>query len=400
MTDMQNPFDDLTNGDMTDGQADGERLDGELLDGELVSDTELADAERFAEILDRMDAGGGVDLDPREDPTLAALTTVAAQLQDNARDATSTPRFESYRARSRDYLLGRIERERAAVAASSAPAAEPAREEPSGLFSVPFLRWTVLAPVASAAAAAVAVLAFVVATDSGASTPLEPQTAAVVDQPAAQPAVTDDADEQDAVEPVAPPPEVVYVFVTLSGEPSPEDLFDQFARAEEIRLPEPVVAVDPEDTAEDAPKATEIAPEPAPAPVAVAPRPEPVSASSGEPLTVAAHRPTPRTVPAQLDHIETLLGELTVKVERRERVPAQLLREITESIAAVAYRIESSPDEVTSAQVVAYINAAADGRVLLAAAVADEADEAALNAARRVAQDGVVVASWHIKYRQ
>ena len=87
-------------------------------------------------------------------------------------------------------------------------------------------------------------------------------------------------------------------------------------------------------------------------------------------------------------------------MERRERVPARLLREITESIAAVAYRIESSPDEVTSAQVVAYINAAADGRVLLAAAVADEADEAALNAARRVAQDGVVVASWHIKYRQ
>ena len=80
-------------------------------------------------------------------------------------------------------------------------------------------------------------------------------------------------------------------------------------------------------------------------------------------------------------------------------MPAQLLREITESIAAVAYRIESRPDEVTHAQVVAYIHAAADGRFLLAAAVADEADEAALNAARRVAQDGVVVAGWYFKYR-
>ena len=394
---MRNPFDDLTNGDTPD----------EFLDGEALDDAELADAERFAEILDLMDAGGGVDLDPREDPTLAALTTVAAQLRDSARDTTSTPRFESYRARSRDYLLGRIERERAAVAASAAPP-EPAREESRGLFGVPFLRWSVLAPVASAAAAAVAVLAFVVATDPGAPAPLEPQTAAVVDPPAAQPVVTDDADEsasadQDGVEPVAEPREVVrYIIVTASDEPSAAELMDQFARATEVRLPQPTVAVAPDDTSEDATEAAEPAPEPEPAPppVVVAPRPAPVSPSNGEPITTATLRPTPRTVPAQLDHIETLLGELTVKVERRERVPARLLREITESIAAVAYRIESSPDEVTSAQVVAYINAAADGRVLLAAAVADEADEAALNAARRVAQDGVVVASWHIKYRQ
>ena len=374
----QNPFDDLTNGDMPD----------ELLDGDLVSDPELADAERFAEILDRMDAGGGVDLDPREDPTLAALTTVAAQLQDNARDATSTPRFESYRARSRDYLLGRIERERAAVAASAAP--EPAREEPSGLFGVPFLRWTVLAPVASAAA--VLVLAFVVATDGGASTPVEPQTAATVDPPAAQPVASDDADTQDAVEPVADlraaALDILDIFETVSNRPSEAELDDLFTRATEVRQPEPTVAVVPDDTPEDAPVAADAAPDPevVPPTVAVAPRP-------------VTQRPTPRTVPAQLDHIETLLSELTVKVDRQEHVPAQLLREITESIAAVAYRIEASPDEVTHAQVVAYIHAAADGRFLLAAAVADEADETALNAARRVAQDGVVVAGWYLKYR-
>ncbi|MXZ63751.1 MAG: hypothetical protein F4Y98_09250 [Chloroflexi bacterium] len=377
----QNPFDDLTNGDMPD----------ELLDGDLVSDAELADAERFAEILDRMDAGGGVDLDPREDPTLAALTTVAAQLQDSARDATSTPRFESYRARSRDYLLGRIERERAAVAASAAP--EPAREEPSGLFGVPFLRWTVLAPVASAAAAAVLVLAFVVATDGGAPTPVEPQTAATVDPPAAQPVAADDADTQDAVEPVGElvevMPDILDIFDTVSNRPSEAELDDLFTRATEVRQPESTVAVAPDDTPEDAPVAADAAPDPE-----VVPPPTVVVAPS--PVT---QRPTPRTVPAQLDHIETLLSELTVKVDRQEHVPAQLLREITESIAAVAYRIEASPDEVTHAQVVAYIHAAADGRFLLAAAVADEADETALNAARRVAQDGVVVAGWYLKYR-
>ncbi len=377
----QNPFDDLTNGDMPD----------ELLEGDLVSDAELADAERFAEILDRMDAGGGVDLDPREDPTLAALTTVAAQLQDSARDATSTPRFESYRARSRDYLLGRIERERAAVAASAAPA-EPAPEEPLGLFGIPLLRWTVLAPVASAAAAAALVLAFVVATDGGATAPVEPQTAARVDPPAAQP-VADDADEQEAVEPVgelrAAALDILDIFETVSNRPSEAELDDLFTRATEVRQPESTVAVAPDDTPEDAPVAADAAPDPE-----VVPPPTVVVAPS--PVT---QRPTPRTVPAQLDHIETLLSELTVKVDRQEHVPAQLLREITESIAAVAYRIEASPDQVTHAQVVAYIHAAADGRFLLAAAVADEADETALNAARRVAQDGVVVAGWYLKYR-
>lgn len=387
MTNMQDPFDDLTNGDMPT-----DPLEGGLRDGELVDETELADAERFAEILDRMEAGGGVDLDPREDPTLAALTTVAAQLQDSARDATSTPRFESYRARSRDYLLGRIERERAAVAASAAPP-EPAREEPSGLFGIPLLRWTVLAPVASAAAAAVAVLAFVVATDGGAVTPVEPQTAALVDPPAAQPVAPDDADEQDAVEPAADlralAPDILGLFETVSNRPSEAELHVQFTRATEVRQPETAVAVVPDDTPEDAPVAAGAAPDPD-----VVPPPTVVVIQ--QPVT---QRPTPRTVPAQLDHIETLLGELTIKVEQQETVPGRLLREITESIAAVAYRIEASPDQVTHAQVVAYIHAAADGRFLLAAAVTDEADEAALSAARRVAQDGVVVAGWYLTYR-
>ena len=89
-----------------------------------------------------------------------------------------------------------------------------------------------------------------------------------------------------------------------------------------------------------------------------------------------------------------------MQVQGERPVPGTLLRELTESIAAVAYHIEATPGDVTSTQVVAYINAAAQGRILLAAAVAEEGNDPALNAARRVAQDGVVVASWYIKYRQ
>ncbi len=401
MTNMHDePFDDLRSGDLNGD------MPGEMPGDELLSEIDLADAERFAEVIDRLEAGGGVDLDPREDPTLAALTTVAAQLRDNARDATSTPRFESYRARSRDYLLHRIAREREVLAASARP--QPEREEPSGLGGIPFLRWNVLSPIASAAAAAVAVLAFVAFTGSDTPAPVAPEQAAVVDTPAVAP-VADDADEQDAVEPVTPQPDPVRVAtLILSSRPSNEEILDRFAAATSVRyaaIADDAVVAAVDDTAADdvvdeAP-AAEAAPAPAtpPVTVAVAPRPVPVAAATSEVFSVSTQRATPRTLPDQLDYIDTLLGELTVMVEGQERVPAQLLREITESIAAVAYRIESRPDEVTHAQVVAYIHAAADGRFLLAAAVADEADEAALNAARRVAQDGVVVAGWYFKYR-
>ena len=388
MTTMHDPFDDLTNGDLPD-----ERVDG----------VELADAERFAEVLDRLEAGGGVDLDPREDPTRAALTTVSAQLRDTARESTSTPRFESYRARSRDYLLHRIEREREALAAPASR--EPERAPHRGVAGIPFLRWNVLSPIASAAAAAVAVLAFVAFSGSATLAPVAPEQAAVVEPPAVAPVADDDADARDTAEPVAPPPDPARAaFWIPSGQPGAEELLDQFASAVTVRTTvdsdDAVAALDEATTDEpdgETPAAdtTEAAPARTPAAVAVAPQPVAVE----PPVTAPAQRPTPRTVPEQLDYIETLLGELTVQVERQEPVPGRLLRELTESIAAVAYRIEANPDEVTHAQVVAYIHAAADGRFLLAAAVADEADEAALNAARRVAQDGVVVAGWYFKYR-
>ena len=399
MTNTHNePFDDLRSGDLNGNKPD------EALGDELLGDAELADAERFAEVLDLLEAGGGVDLDPREDPTLAALTTVAAQLHDNAREATSTPRFASYRARSRDYLLHRIAREREALAASTRP--EPQREQRRGVGGIPFLRWNVLSPIASAAAAAVAVLAFVAFTASDTPAPVQPVQAAVVDTPAVAP-VADDADEQDAVEPVTPQPDPVRAATVPSVGPDDADVLDQFAAATSVRyaviadaaraaLAAAVDAAAEAAAADEAPAAEAATP---PATVAAPARTVPVVAPTGEPLVASTQRATPRTIPGQLDHIDTLLGELTVQVERQQPVPAQLLREITESIAAVAYRIESNPDGVTHAQVVAYIHAAADGRLLLATAVAEEADEAALNAARRVAQDGVVVAGWYFKYR-
>ena len=386
MTTMHDPFDDLTNGEQPD---------------ELVDGVELADAERFADVLDRIEAGGGVDLDPREDPTLAALTTVSAQLRDTARESTSTPRFDSYRARSRDYLLHRIERERAAQAAPASR--EPERAERRGVAGIPFLRWNVLTPIASAAAAAVAVLAFVALSGAETPAPAAPEQAAAVDPPAAAPVADDEADAQDTAEPAAPQPEPARAtFWIPSGQPSAEELLDQFASAVTVRttVDDAAVAALDEATGDDPSGETpadEAVPAPARAPAAVAVAPQPVAVTP--PVSAPAQRPTPRTVPEQLDYIETLLGELTVQVERQEPVPGRLLRELTESIAAVAYRIEANPDEVTHAQVVAYIHAAADGRFLLAAAVADESDEAALNAARRVAQDGVVVAGWYFKYR-
>ncbi len=172
MTNTHDPFDDLQNGNQADFD-----------DAELVSDEELTEALRFAEVLERLEAGGGTDLDPREDPTLAALTTVATQLHDHADNATSTSRYSSYRTRSRDYLLTRIERERAA----KAPQPEPAAEEPSRGFGIPFLRLNVLTHFASAAAAAVVVLAFVVMAGGSDAPAPEPAQVAVVDPPAAQP---------------------------------------------------------------------------------------------------------------------------------------------------------------------------------------------------------------------
>ena len=164
---------------------------------EILDEIELADAERFADALDRIDAGGEPDLDPREDPTLTALAVLTEDLHEVELRATSTPRYASYRARSRDYLLHRIERERMALAAAHAASDRrpDRREEPSRGWGIPFLRLNVLSHFATAAAAAVVVLAFVVMAGGGNTPAPTPEQVAAVDTPATQP-VADDADDR------------------------------------------------------------------------------------------------------------------------------------------------------------------------------------------------------------
>ena len=115
-----------------------------------MTDLELIDAQRLADALDTVEAGREPDVDPREDPSLASLISLASEIRAVEELATDTQRFHSYRTRSRDHILRTIE-----------PEAAPRTVEEPQRRGIPFLRWTFLAPVASAAAAAVAVLAFV-----------------------------------------------------------------------------------------------------------------------------------------------------------------------------------------------------------------------------------------------
>ena len=379
---------------MTDMHDD--MLNDDLLGDEILDDAELAGAERFADALDRIEAGAEAGLDPREDPTLTALMVLTEELHDTEQRATATPRYASYRTRSRDYLLHRLERERAAAAAAAQHEQERARaaqREDGSIWGIPFLRWNVLTPIASAAAAAVVVLAVVVATDTGAVAPVTPDQVAAIEAPAA-PAPAPDAQPAADAQPATPDPapEARTVAFRPSHGPPAENVTDLITAAS---MPRTSAAVAPPEAI----RAIAAIAVPDEAPPAAAPAPVTTPASALQ--FVANPRPqraTPRTLPDQLTYIETLLGELTVNVERKAPVPASLLREITESIAVVAYHIESRPDEVTSAQVVAYIHAAADGRVLLAAAVAEETGVTALSAARSVAQAGVDTASWYLKY--
>ena len=292
-----------------------------------MTDIELVDAQRLAEALERLEAGIEPDLDPREDPSLSALVALAAEIRDVEELATDSQRYRSYRPRSRDHVLRRVEhatipRETMPTALVPVVVAEPRRRR------VPFLHWSYLAPVASAAAAAVAVLAFIAAQPGAADEPAGgEQTAAAEPAPNAAPTAT--AAQID-------PPSAL-------GSP----------------------------TVPDRPLPWEVLP----------------------PL------PTRRPVAADLDRINELISTVASQVADGVPVEAELLRAITESTAAVADRIELQPDSVSRVQVIAYIQAAADGRSVLAAVRAEAETEDALSAARRAAQDGVVVASTYFQQR-
>ena len=114
--------------------------------------TETVEVRRFAESLDILQAGDRLDIDPSEDPELSQLVATSVALADTITAAAETPRFESYRLRSRTAILGRLQ-----------PAPAEAATEPISFWHRRWMSFAV--PVASAAAAAALTLAFVIATD-------------------------------------------------------------------------------------------------------------------------------------------------------------------------------------------------------------------------------------------
>ena len=73
-----------------------------------MTDFEMAEAERFAQALEAIEALAEPDLDPREDPTLFSLAALAAEIHDAEQAATNSAGFKSYCERSRTYVLNRL----------------------------------------------------------------------------------------------------------------------------------------------------------------------------------------------------------------------------------------------------------------------------------------------------
>ena len=169
-----------------------------------MTDLELVDAQRLAEAIEQLEAGTDPDLDPREDPSLSALVALAAEIRDVEEIATDGQRYRSYRERSRDHVLRRIGRK--ALAPETLPATIALPQSPRALVVVaepwqrriPFLHWSYLAPIASAAAAAVAVLAFIAAQPDATGDPVGDAQAAAT-EPAS------DAAPTETVAQIAPP---------------------------------------------------------------------------------------------------------------------------------------------------------------------------------------------------
>ena len=140
-----------------------------------MTDYEMAEAERFAEALEAIEALAEPDLDPREDPTLFSLAALAAEIHDAEQAATNSPGFRSYCERSRTYVLNRLGARRVSEQVTD----KASRDDGQPFF---IFRWNVLAPIASAAVSAVLVLAFV-ATQLDSS---PPQSASVIEPPAVE----------------------------------------------------------------------------------------------------------------------------------------------------------------------------------------------------------------------
>ncbi len=329
-----------------------------------MTDYEMAEAERFAEALEAIEALAEPDLDPREDPTLFSLAALAAEIHDAEQAATQTSSFKSYCERSRTYVLNRLGARRVS---------EQVKDKASRDDGQPFFifRWNVLAPIASAAASAVLVLAFVVMQPDG--TPVE--SVAAVEPAVEQPApsqVTIPAPPSEEAEPargadapvVQPEPDTRTVAVETSrlGDLLGEEL-DFFERLTGGPVGPAV-----------------------PPPVDLGPL------IPGDEEHYAA-----RMIQAEIERIDLLIAVIAYNVYEDQPVDPEMLREFTESIALVAERLEAQPDVASKQQVISYLTATAHGRTLLAAARADDENGRALSAARRATQDGVVVASHYIR---
>jgi hypothetical protein len=107
---------------------------------------ELIDVQRFDDALRETEAGHPPQLDPREDPDLTASLRLASILRSSFDEPTSRTRFQSYARRSKGYVLYSVAPPRTAWR-------EPWHRRP--------ILTTWLAPVASAAAAAVLILSLV-----------------------------------------------------------------------------------------------------------------------------------------------------------------------------------------------------------------------------------------------
>ncbi len=328
-----------------------------------MTDFEMAEAERFAQALEAIEALAEPDLDPREDPTLFSLAALAAEIHDAEQAATNSAGFRSYCERSRTYVLNRLgARQVTQQIGDSAPRGD---RQPFFVF-----RWNVLTPVLSAAATAVLVLAFV----------------AMQPDPAPQESVA-------VVQPVAPVEQQAGPQVAVPA-PSPATV---------VEPPAPVV-VPARGAAEGAPQGAKD--DPAPGPTdgtdgfpfldAVAPTvPPPVDLGPVMPGQEEAY--AARMIELEIERIGTLIGAIAYSVYAERPVDPEVLREMTESVALVAQQLEAQPDLVSKQQVISFLTATAHGRTLLAAARADDENGRALGAARRAAQDGVVVASLYIR---
>ncbi len=115
-----------------------------MADEQPESAAALADALRFADALERAEAGLDAGVDPMEDPALAGLLAVAGEMRGPIAGATDHQSFRSFHHRSRAAILHALEEEQA-------PNVVPFRVRASRL-------WFGLAGTAAAAAIGLAVL--------------------------------------------------------------------------------------------------------------------------------------------------------------------------------------------------------------------------------------------------